>query len=108
MEQDPTANLPRELPRALDRHGVPFTTGAIVRDVATGEEFLVRGMFRQDEGPSMVASAGEVEVVHQRPETLEEVVNQIDQSRERGHGRERGKARKGSGEVDGFTLVWGW
>jgi hypothetical protein len=105
---DPTENLPRSLPRAVDRNGVPFTTGAIVRNIKTGEEFLVRGMYSQDEGPSVVSFGDEVEVVSQRPETMNEVVGRIDQSRDRGHGRERGAIRQGSGQADGFYIVWGW
>lgn len=101
--------LNKSLPQALDVNGQPITTGAIVKNTLTGETFLVRGMYRQDEGPSQVAFASQVEVVSPRPDTMEEVVARIDESRERGHARGGiGAVKSGSSQADGDTIVWGW
>jgi len=100
-----------ELPRALDINGVEFTTGAFVRDIVTGTTFLVRGMYRQDEGPSNVALCNKVEVVSQRPLLMEDLVQRINETRasSRSNPDEGVRTDPNSGsQVTGRTIVWGW
>lgn len=98
------------LPQMADANGKLFTTGAIVRNKKTGEEFLVRGMFRQDEGPSCTCFASDVEVVKPRPNTPEELVVLIDESRTRGVTRPTGAVKSMSGGIQatGDGIIWGW
>ena len=99
-----------ELPAGRDINGTPFYTGSLVRKVETGELFLVRGMYVQDEGASLCSTADRVELVQQRPDDMDEVVKLINESRERGlqnHGRIRTDLN-GRRKISNRTIVWGW